>query len=243
MDDTSLNEIKSMVETFSIKEEKFINQTYYLNLGVSFNKKRVFSYLEQKNIFPTQIIKEKFLFIPIIVDQEDLAGDSSPALTTVPEIKIKKQVFHIPDNKYSYPDAKAVCNAYGGRLATWKEINKAFKKGADWCGMGWSEGQMALYPTQYDKWENLQKIKGHENDCGRPGINGGFIMNPRVRFGVNCYGHKPKITQYEAELMEENKEYPITRRSLAYENRVEYWKTKINDILVSPFNRNSWSRI
>ena len=71
VNNTSLNEIKSMVETFSIKEEKFINQTYYLNLGVSFNKKRVFSYLEQKNIFPTQIIKEQFLFIPIIVDQED----------------------------------------------------------------------------------------------------------------------------------------------------------------------------
>jgi len=71
VDDASLNEIKSMVETFSIKEEKFINKTYYLNLGVSFDKKRVFSYLEQKNVFPTQIIKEKFLFIPIIVDQKD----------------------------------------------------------------------------------------------------------------------------------------------------------------------------
>ena len=71
VDDTSLKEIKSMVETFSIKEEKFINKTYYLNLGVSFDKKRVFSYLEQKNVFPTQIIKEKFLFIPIIVDQKD----------------------------------------------------------------------------------------------------------------------------------------------------------------------------
>ena len=102
---------------------------------------------------------------------------------------------------------------------------------------------MALFPTQYKTWQKYQTVKGHKNDCGRPGINGGFIMNPRVRFGVNCYGHKPKITQYEAELMEENKEYPITRRSLAYENRVEYWKTKINDILVSPFNRNSWSRI
>ena len=71
IDDASLNEIKSMVQTFSIKEEKFINKTYYLNLGVSFDKKRVFSYLEQKNIFPTQIIKEKFLFIPIIVDQKN----------------------------------------------------------------------------------------------------------------------------------------------------------------------------
>ena len=64
-----LNEIKSMIETFSIKEEKFINQKYHLNLGVSFNKKKIFKYLEKKNIFPSQILKEKFLFIPIIINE------------------------------------------------------------------------------------------------------------------------------------------------------------------------------
>ena len=48
--------------------------------------------------------------------------------------------------------------------------------------------QLALFPTQYGKWERLQKIKGHENDCGRPGINGGYIDNPNVKFGINCYG-------------------------------------------------------
>ncbi len=64
-----LNEIKSMVETFTIKEEKFINKTYNLNLGVSFNKKLVFNYLNTKKIFPSQIIEENFLFIPILLDQ------------------------------------------------------------------------------------------------------------------------------------------------------------------------------
>ena len=67
--DIKLNEIKSMVETFTIKEEKFINQTYSLNLGVSFNKKKVFNFLDGKNIFPTEIKEEKFLFIPILLDQ------------------------------------------------------------------------------------------------------------------------------------------------------------------------------
>ena len=66
-----LNEIKSMIESFSIKEEKFINQIYYVNLGVSFDKRKVFNFLEKKNIFPTQIIEETFLFIPIIIDQSD----------------------------------------------------------------------------------------------------------------------------------------------------------------------------
>ena len=65
------NEIKSMIESFSIKEEKFINNIYQLNLGVSFNKKKIFNYLEKKNVFPTQINKETFLFIPIIIDEKD----------------------------------------------------------------------------------------------------------------------------------------------------------------------------
>ena len=67
--DIKLNEIKSMIETFSIKEEKFINKTYNLNLGVSFNKKEILNYLNRKNIFPSQIKEEKFLFIPILLDQ------------------------------------------------------------------------------------------------------------------------------------------------------------------------------
>ena len=68
-DSIKLNEIKSMIETFSIQEEKFINQKYFLKLGVSFSKKKIFNYLEKKNIYPTQIKKEKFLFIPIIIDE------------------------------------------------------------------------------------------------------------------------------------------------------------------------------
>lgn len=70
IDNISLNEIKSMIETFSIKEEKFIDQKYYLNLGVSFNKKKIFRYLEKKNIFPSRILKEQFLFIPIIINEK-----------------------------------------------------------------------------------------------------------------------------------------------------------------------------
>ncbi len=66
-----LNEIKSMVETFTIKEEKFINKNYNLNLGVSFNKKKVLEFLDRKKIFPTEIKEENFLFIPVILDQSN----------------------------------------------------------------------------------------------------------------------------------------------------------------------------
>ncbi len=179
--------------------------------------------------------------IDIVVDQED--GDMSGGDAPVPEIKLSKQVFHIPDNKYNYENAKAICNAYGGRLATVKEMQEAYEKGADWCGYGWSDGQMALYPTQYDKWANLQKIKGHEHDCGRPGINGGYISNPNVNFGINCYGYKPKITQQEAEAMKMAPQYPKTMREIEFDKRVDYWKGKLEQIEVSPFNHNNWSVI
>ena len=65
----SLNEIKSMIETFSIKEEKFINQVYYVNLDVTFNKKQIFDLLEKRNIFPSLPIKNKIFLLPIIIDE------------------------------------------------------------------------------------------------------------------------------------------------------------------------------
>ena len=64
-----LNEIKSMIESFTIQEEKFIDQTYYLKLGVNFDKRKIYNYLEKKNIFPSQIKIEKFLFLPLIIDE------------------------------------------------------------------------------------------------------------------------------------------------------------------------------
>ena len=65
-----LNQIKGMIESFTIKEEKFINEIYYVNLGVSFNKKKIFKYLEKNNIFPSIPRKKNFLFIPIIIDED-----------------------------------------------------------------------------------------------------------------------------------------------------------------------------
>jgi len=66
---TSINQIKGMIETFSIIEEKFIDEIYYLTLNVSFNKKYIFDLLETKNIFPSLPVKKDFLFIPVLVDQ------------------------------------------------------------------------------------------------------------------------------------------------------------------------------
>ena len=153
------------------------------------------------------------------------------------------QVFHIPGNDYVYEDAKSICKAYGARLATYDELEKAYDKGAEWCSYGWSEDQLALFPTQKETYKELQKIEGHENDCGRPGINGGYIDNKAVRFGVNCYGSKPGITSLEREIMNNQTKYPKTYKDLAQEKRTKYWTEQLKDIILSPFNSTSWNKV
>jgi hypothetical protein len=165
----------------------------------------------------------------------------SESETTVPELRYFKQVFNVPGNEYTYEDAKEVCKAFDARLASYDEIEKAYSNGGEWCNYGWSANQMALFPTQKKTWDRLQKIKGHENDCGRPGINGGFIANPDVRFGINCYGFKPQITAAEADDMKTASIFPKTLKDIKRQERVAYWQTKLSDILVSPFNNDVWS--
>ena len=179
--------------------------------------------------------------VDIVVDQSTYQAQPQPS--TVPEIKFRKQVFNVPGNNYNYENAKAICSAYGSNLATYKQIEEAYDKGAEWCNYGWSQGQMALFPTQQQTFDRLQTIDGHHHDCGRPGINGGYIANPQVKFGVNCYGYKPKINQEEEELMKTSSPYPETIKDLAFQKRVDYWKNNVDEILVSPFNHNTWGEV
>ena len=199
----------------------FINSfQYFFNISVS-------AYI--KNLFTNEPE------IDIVVNQPDYTP------VPLPEIKFKKQVFNIPGNYYNYDDAKILCKAYGADLATYKQIENAYNNGAEWCNYGWSAEQMELYPTQQKTYDNLQKIPGHEHDCGRPGINGGYIANKNVKFGINCYGYKPKITEEEEKLMEVSTPYPQTMKDIAFQKKVDYWKNNIDNVLVSPFNYNSWS--
>ncbi len=168
---------------------------------------------------------------------------TSPQTQPVPEIMYEDQVFHIPDNIYTYNDAKAVCKAYGSRLATYGEIENAYKRGAEWCGFGWSADQMALYPTQMETWKKLRKRKGHKHDCGRPGINGGFVAYKKAPFGVNCYGHKPKITPEERELMDNEELIPLSPEERRFKKKVEKYRKDLPEILVSPFNYDNWSQL
>ena len=187
------------------------------------------------NVFTS--IKNLFSQNPIL----DIEVNETSTPNNVPENRLRQQqVFNIPGNTYEYTDAKAVCQAYGARLATYTEIEDAYKNGAEWCNYGWTDEQMALFPTQTSTFNMLQKIPEHEHDCGRIGINGGYMANPKLKFGVNCYGYKPDITNTEDELMKTTPAYPITKKDIAFQERVDYWKTQITNVLVSPFNHTNW---
>ena len=159
----------------------------------------------------------------------------------IPEITKKAQVFHVPGN-YDYPNAKAVCKAYGGKLANISQMMESYNKGGDWCDYGWSQDQMALYPTQFGTWQNFQKIDGHKEDCGRPGVNGGYIDN-------SCAAAGGKLLWIQAEGLHQGPEchgpagqvYPTTLKNKEMHSRVKYWQGQINNMLVSPFNYDTWS--
>ena len=59
-----------MIDSFTISDEKFINNEYFAKLETTFNKKKFLNFLEKKNIFPSIPIKNKVLLLPILVDAE-----------------------------------------------------------------------------------------------------------------------------------------------------------------------------
>ena len=194
------------------------------------------------NINLTANLKDLFTDKPTLeltVEQ----SEADQGIAPVPEITEKKQVFHIPGNNYTYDNAESLCKAYGSRLATYDEVEKSYDNGAELCSYGWSDKQLALFPTQKETWNKLQTIEGHENDCGRAGINGGYIANQNVKFGANCFGYKPKITDTEMAMMKTEPLYPKTMEDIKEEKQVDYWRRKIPEILVSPFNKSVWSLI
>jgi len=158
------------------------------------------------------------------------------AIPITPQSLEKKEVFFVSGNDYTYDDAPAVCAAYGADLATYDEVNDAYAAGAEWCGYGWTQGGMALFPTQQATWELLQQEAdtSKRTGCGRPGVNGGYF-NPSNKFGVNCYGAKPGNKNMKFPL-------PVPGTDTGEFNRlVDKYKGMLSRMTVDAFNRSGWS--
>jgi len=68
IENTSLSTIKGLIDSFTMSDERFINNKYYVTFNVNFNKKNTLNFFENKNIFPSILKKKDLLLIPIMVD-------------------------------------------------------------------------------------------------------------------------------------------------------------------------------
>ena len=152
-------------------------------------------------------------------------------VTIAPSIPFKgPEVFYVSDNKFTYEEAPYVCKAYDSELATYLQVEQAYNIGAEWCGYGWSAGGIALFPTQQASWEARiadPDVKKREV-CGRPGVNGGYF-DPTMRFGVNCYGVKPK-------------EPARPKVSKDNDRLIGMFKDQVDKLVVDPFAKRAWSK-
>ena len=51
--DTPIGKVKSLIDSFTMSNEKFVNNLYIVNFDVNFNKKNTLKFFEKKNIFPS----------------------------------------------------------------------------------------------------------------------------------------------------------------------------------------------
>jgi hypothetical protein len=171
----------------------------------------------------------------IDVDYHETAPAPASSKKSEPKNLEVPEVFYIGPNDFTYDESSAVCAAYGGELASYDQIAAAFAAGAEWCGYGWTQGGMALFPTQESTWSDLQKDAVANKSCGRPGVNGGYF-DPATKFGVNCYGVKPKDTNHS--------KFPLPLPGTdtnGFNKMVNFYKSMMKQLQVNPFNRVGWS--
>ena len=213
---------------------------YIFDIDIKVGLKHIFSKVPIINVKILNDLGKK-----IVKDGGNLIKDSENIVENTlldgEELMERPEVFNIPDNVYTYDEADALCKAYDAKLANYNQIENAYNQGGEWCSYGWSSDQMILYPTQQNTYNKLKTIKGHEHDCGRPGINGGYIGNKQAKFGVNCYGIKPPITHKEKKLMDRNNIYPDSKKDRCQRKKVRNLRKYIKNILISPFNPDEWN--
>ena len=108
-------------------------------------------------------------------------------------------------------------------------------------GLGYESSRSRNYSHCHGSTRNRTKKK---NNCGRPGINGGYIDNPYIKFGVNCYGKKPTPTENDLNRLEaqQSQPIPITAEDKELQEKIDYWKKNSDKLQLNSFNNNNWSR-
>lgn len=233
----------------------FYTGVYVLKIPMSYPEKSLLITILESKAFlllivlaAVQFFKEVFgiRIADMIYNMFSTTATTSSDIPDVTDVPLpQNEVFNISNNLFTFDDATKVCKSFDAQLATYDQIEDAYQNGAEWTSYGWSDGQHAYFPTQKDTWASLQKVKGHEHDLGRPGVNGGYFANPNVRFGVNCYGIKPAMSNSEKALMDSRKEqiYPKTPNEQMLDKKVKFFQDNKDKLLViNSYNSNKWSK-
>ena len=64
------NKISSLIDNFSITNEKFVNNNYEVDFEVKFDKKKLLSFIREKNVISSVPKDTNVLFIPILIDTQ-----------------------------------------------------------------------------------------------------------------------------------------------------------------------------
>lgn len=149
-----------------------------------------------------------------------------------------KEVFNVATNDYTYYDAEPLCKALGAELANYNQVQKSWEKGADWCNYGWVKGQMAVYPTQKETYEQIQNGPSDQRgSCGTVGVNGGYFDNPELKLGVNCYGNKPDQSTHN------QPSSPKTPDELEELDKINKYRQESGNLPINPYNKKKWSSV
>ena len=70
-ENSSLREIKGLIDNFSIIDEKFINNKYQSEFEVQFDRKKTINFIENKNLISSLPKEIKTFILPILIDTKN----------------------------------------------------------------------------------------------------------------------------------------------------------------------------
>ena len=68
LNNVKITEIKNLIESFNIRNERFIKNSYTANFEVNFNKQNTLLFYEKKNVFPSLPVNKDILVLPVLID-------------------------------------------------------------------------------------------------------------------------------------------------------------------------------
>ena len=71
LNQTNIESIKSLIDSFNISDERFINNKYFAKFNVNFDKQKTLKFFENNNIFPSIPKKINILFIPVMINSNN----------------------------------------------------------------------------------------------------------------------------------------------------------------------------